>query len=155
MSRSLDSIDRKILQGLQRNGRITNQALADEVGLSARACLDRVRRLERDDYIESYRAIVSRKALGEPVVVHTEVMLVDQRQATLQQFERRALQCPEVVACYLVSGPYDYLVRFACHDLDHYQSISDAWINDLSMGVARITSYTELRSVKEFVGFPV
>ncbi len=151
----LDAIDQRILAELQRDGRMTNQALADRVGLSARACLDRVKRLERDRYIEGYRAVIARRALGDPIIVHAEVILVDQRQVTLQQFERRALQCAEVVACYLVSGPFDYLLRFACQDIDHYQHISDAWINDLSMGVARITSYTELRTVKEFAGFPV
>ena len=151
----LDAIDREILRTLQQDGRITNQALAERVGLSARACLDRVRRLEREHSIEAYRAIVGRRAHGELLVVHTEVTLVDQRQATLQQFERRALQCAEVIACYLVSGPYDYLVRFACADIEHYRRITDAWINDLTMGVARIVSLTELQTVKEFEGYPL
>lgn len=151
----LDAIDLRILSILQQNGRITNQALAERIGLSARACLDRTRRLERARYIEAYRAIIGRHAHGELLIVHAEVILVDQRQTTLQQFERRALQCPEVVACYLVSGQFDYLLRFACRDVDDYQRISDAWINDLSMGVARIVSYTELKSVKEFAGFPL
>jgi DNA-binding Lrp family transcriptional regulator len=151
----LDATDLRILRALQGDGRITNQALAERVGLSPRACLDRVRRLEREHGIEGYRAVIGRVALGAVVVVFTEVTLVDQRQTTLQQFERRAAKCPEVVACYLVSGQYDYLVRFACRDMDHYQSISDAWINDRSMGVARIVSHTELRVVKEFAGYPV
>ncbi|HEY0879552.1 MAG TPA: AsnC family transcriptional regulator [Zeimonas sp.] len=151
----LDEIDRRILRELQHDGRITNQALADRIGLSARACLDRVRRLERERSIEGYRAVVSRAALGDVLVVHAEVTLVDQRQATLQQFERRAAQCDEVIACYLLSGPYDYLVRFACSDIAHYRSLSDAWINDLAMGVARIDSHTELATVKEFDGYRV
>ena len=151
----LDEIDRRILRELQHDGRMTNQALAERVGLSPRACLDRVRRLERDRLVEGYRAIVGRAALGEVLVVHAEVTLVDQRQATLQQFERRAAQCEEVIACHLLSGPYDYLVRFACSDIEHYRRISDAWINDLGMGVARIVSHTELGTVKEFGGYPV
>lgn len=153
--RPLDEIDRRILRELQRDGRITNQALAGRVGLSPRACLDRVRRLERDRLVEGYRAIVGRAALGEVLVVHAEVTLVDQRQATLQRFEQRAVQCDEVVACHLLSGPYDYLVRFACSDVEHYRRISDAWINDLALGVARIVSHTELATVKEFGGYPV
>lgn len=151
----LDEIDRRILRELQRDGRMTNQALAERVGLSPRACLDRMRRLERDRVVEGYRAIVGRAALGDVLVVHAEVTLVDQRQATLQQFELRVAQCDEVIACYLVSGPYDYLVRFACSDIEHYRRISDAWINDLGMGVARIVSHTELATVKEFGGYPV
>ncbi|HLT26123.1 MAG TPA: winged helix-turn-helix transcriptional regulator [Zeimonas sp.] len=153
--RRLDEIDRRILRELQRDGRITNQALADRVGLSPRACLDRVRRLERERVIAGYRAIVDRSALGDALVVHAEVTLVDQRQSTLQQFERRAAQCEEVIACHLLSGPYDYLVRFACSDVEHYRRISDAWINDRSLGVARIVSHAELATVKEFVGYPV
>lgn len=153
--RELDEIDQQILRALQHDGRLTSQALARQVGMSARACLDRVRRLERERYIEGYRAIVGPRAYGELIVVHTEVVLVDQRHATLQLFEHRALQCPEVIACHLVSGPYDYLVRFACRDMTHYQGISDAWINDLSMGVARIVSHAELKAVKEFAGYPL
>lgn len=155
MTKRLDAIDLHILRTLQNDGRITNQALAQQVGLSPRACLERVRQLERSKYIEGYRAVVSRSALGEIVVVHVEVTLVDQRQTTLQQFERRALQCPEVVACYLVGGAFDYLVRLVCRDIAHYQQLSDAWINDLTVGVARIVSHTELKSVKEFGGYPV
>ena len=151
----LDEIDRRILRELQHDGRMTNQALAERVGLSPRACLDRVRRLERDRIIEGYRAIVGRTALGELLIVHAEVTLVDQRQATLQQFEHRAAQCDEVIACHLLSGPYDYLVRFACSDIEHYRRISDAWINDLGMGVSRIVSHPELATVKEFGGYPV
>lgn len=153
--RPLDDIDRRILRELQRDGRITSQALAERIGLSPRACLDRVRRLERERSIESYRAIVGRNALGDMLVVHAEVTLVDQRQSTLQRFEHRAAQCDEVIACHLLSGPYDYLVRFACSDVEHYRRISDAWINDLALGVARIVSHTELATVKEFDGYPV
>lgn len=151
----LDSIDQQILRALQQDGRITNQALAERVALSPRACLDRVRRLERERFIEGYRAIVGRRAYGELLVVHAEVVLVDQRQTTMQNFERRALQCPEVIACYLVSGASDYLVRFACRDIDHYRGLTDAWINDLTMGVARIVSHTEIAAVKEFEGYPL
>lgn len=150
-----DEIDRKILRILQLDGRVTNQALCEKVNLSPRACLERVRRLERAGGILGFRAVIGRDLLGPTVVVHTEVTLVDQRQTTLQQFEARALKCPEVIACHLVSGPYDYLVRFACRDLDHYQRISDGWINDLAMGVARIVSHTELKTVKEFGGYPI
>lgn len=153
--KTLDAIDLEILRTLQRHGRITNQALAGVVGLSPRACLDRLRRLERDRCIEGYRAVIGRRVLGDRLVVHAEITLVDQRQVTLQQFERHALQCPEVVACHLVSGPFDYLVRFACRDVEHYRGLSDGWINDPSMGVARIASHAELKTVKEFGGYPL
>jgi len=145
----------QILRILQQEGRLTNQALADRVALSPRACLDRVRRLERTGCIGGYRALIGRAALGQLVLVFSEVTLVDQRQATLQQFEQRAMRCPEVVACHLISGQYDYLVRLACRDIEHYRGITDAWINDLTMGVARIVSHTELKTVKEFGGWPL
>ncbi len=151
----LDAIDQQILRELQQDGRITNQLLAERVGLSPRACLDRVRRLERERFVEGYRAIIGRRAHGEMLVVHAEVVLVDQRQTTMQNFERRALQCPEVIACYLVSGASDYLIRFACRDIEHYRGLTDAWINDLTMGVARIVSHTEIAAVKEFDGYPL
>jgi Lrp/AsnC family leucine-responsive transcriptional regulator len=151
----LDAIDLKILRTLQADGRLCNQALCERAGLPPRACLDRVRRLEREGRIAGYHARIGRDAHGSLMVVHAEVILVDQRQATLAQFEQRAVRCPEGIACHLVSGPSDYLVRFACTDLAPYQRLSDSWINHRTMGVARIVSHTELRSVKEFAGYPV
>ena len=155
MSLQPDRVDRTLLALLQRDGRLSAQALSVEVNLSARATLNRVRRLEEAGLIEGYRAMLHRSALGEHVSVFAEIALKDQRQATVQRFEQAMVSSPEVVACYLVSGRYDYLVRLACRDLAHYRDLTSAWLDNVALGIDKIVTSTELQTVKEFAGFPL
>ena len=151
----LDRADLKLLDMLQQDGRVTVQALSEAIHLSARATLNRVRKLEAEGVIEGYRALVSRSALGEQICVFAEIALKDQRQAVIQRFEKRMAATPEVVACYIVSGRYDYLVRVACPNLAHYHRLINAWLDDASLGVEKIVTNIELQTIKEFAGFPV
>ncbi|MDB5871153.1 MAG: hypothetical protein JWQ07_595 [Ramlibacter sp.] len=151
----LDRADLQLLEMLQRDGRTTVQALSEAIHLSARATLNRVRKLEDQGIIEGYRALISRSALGEQICAFAEVALKDQRQAAIQRFERRMASAPEVVACYIVSGRYDYIVRIACPDLTHYHRLINAWLDDASLGVEKIVTNIELQTIKEFSGFPV
>jgi DNA-binding Lrp family transcriptional regulator len=151
----LDRADLKLLDMLQQDGRVTVQALSEAIHLSARATLNRVRKLETEGVIEGYRALVSRSALGEQICVFAEIALKDQRQAVIQRFEKRMAASPEVVACYIVSGRYDYLVRVACPNLAHYHRLINAWLDDASLGVEKIVTNIELQTIKEFAGFPL
>ena len=151
----LDRADLKLLDMLQQDGRVTVQALSEAIHLSARATLNRVRKLESEGVIEGYRALVSRTALGEQICVFAEIALKDQRQAVIQRFEKRMAATPEVVACYIVSGRYDYLVRVACPNLAHYHRLINAWLDDASLGVEKIVTNIELQTIKEFAGFPL
>ncbi len=144
----LDRIDLGILRALQQDGRLSAQALSERVSLSPRACLDRIRRLESAGYITGYRALLDRARLGAGIAVFAQITLTDQRTTTRQRFEARIARCDEVVGCWLVSGEFDYLVRLVCPDLDAYHRISNAWIDDLSMSVARVVSNAELETVK-------
>ena len=151
----LDRADLKLLELLQRDGRMTIQALSEAIHLSARATLNRVRKLELEGAIEGYRALVSRSALGEQVCVFAEIALKDQRQATIQRFEKRMAQSPEVVACYVISGRYDYITRIACPSLNHYHRLINEWLDEPSLGVEKIVTNIELQTIKEFAGFPL
>ena len=150
-----DRADLKLLDLLQRDGRTTVQALSEAIHLSARATLNRVRRLEAEGLIQGYRALVNRVALGEQVVVFAEVALKDQRQATLQRFEARMVASPEVVACYQISGRYDYLLRVSCPNLARYRELTDGWLDDVGLGIDKIVTNTEWQTIKEFAGFPL
>ncbi|MBX3655981.1 MAG: Lrp/AsnC family transcriptional regulator [Ramlibacter sp.] len=151
----LDRADLLLLDLLQRDGRTTVQALSEAIHLSARATLNRVRRLESIGVIEGYRALVSRSALGEQISVFAEIALKDQRQAIVRGFEQRMAATPEVMACYVVSGRYDYLVRVACPDLPRYHALISAWLDDPALGVEKIVTNIELQTIKEFAGFPL
>jgi Lrp/AsnC family leucine-responsive transcriptional regulator len=151
----LDRTDLKILDLLQGDGRMTNQALSEKVALSPRACLDRVKRLERSGVIGAYMALVEPRKLGNLLTVVVEVTLKDQTQATHQRFEARIRNCDEVIECFLVSGSCDYVLRLACRDLDHYRELTAAWTDDPTLGVEKIASKPELQTIKPFRGYPV
>src|SRR3954467_11028959 len=102
----LDRADLKLLELLQQDGRTTVQALSEAIHLSARATLNRVRKLESEGVIEGYCAMVNRAALVEQVCVFAEIALKDQRQASLQRFEKRMASTPEIVVFWVVTGRY-------------------------------------------------
>jgi DNA-binding Lrp family transcriptional regulator len=151
----LDRSDLKLLDLLQQDGRTTIQALSEAIHLSARATLNRVRKLESEGLIEGYRALVSRAVLGEQICVFAEIALKDQRQAVVQRFEKKMAGTPEVVACYVISGRYDYIVRIACPHLAEYHRLISAWLDDNTLGVEKIVTNIELQTIKEFAGFPL
>ena len=115
----------------------------------------RIRALEAQGHLRGYHAQLDRAVLGAHVAVFAEVALKDQRQATVRLFEQHAAACPEVIACHLVSGRFDYLVRFCCRDLAHYQQLTDAWLDQPALGIEKIVTSPELKTVKEFSGFPL
>ena len=154
-TRELDRIDRRILEILQLDGRITNQELSERVALSPRACLERVRRLERAGVVSGYMALIEPRKLGGLLTVVVEVTLKDQTQATHARFEQRAKASAEVIECFLVSGQCDYVLRLACRDLDHYRELTNAWTDEPALRVEKITSKPELQTIKAFRGYPL
>jgi Lrp/AsnC family transcriptional regulator of ectoine degradation len=149
---ALDQTDIKILSMLQQDGRSTIQKLAENVALSPRACLERVRRLEAAGVITGYQAVVEISRLSRPVNVFAEIML--EKQAQQARLERRLNAIEEVVECWEVSGAVDYIARFVCPDLAAYQAITNALIDDPGLGIARIVSHVALRPIRRFAGYP-
>ena len=148
----LDRIDIKILAALQRDGRSTIQNLAHKVGLSPRASLERVRRLESAGIIAGYQAVVDLGRLSRPVNVFAEIIL--EKQANSGRFEKRIAALEEAVECWEVSGTVDYVARFVCADLAAYEQLTSDLIDDETLGVARIVSHVALRPVRRFTGYP-
>jgi DNA-binding Lrp family transcriptional regulator len=148
----LDRIDIKILAALQRDGRSTIQNLAHKVGLSPRASLERVRRLESAGIIAGYQAVVDLGRLSRPVNVFAEIIL--EKQANSGRFEKRIAALEEAVECWEVSGTVDYVARFVCADLAAYEELTSDLIDDETLGVARIVSHVALRPVRRFTGYP-
>jgi Lrp/AsnC family transcriptional regulator, leucine-responsive regulatory protein len=155
MRDSLDLIDRTLLRCLQSDGSLSAQGLSGKVNLTARATLMRIHRLEKRGWIQGYSARIDRRAIGAHVMLFAEIALRDQRPVTQQQFEERARQTPEVLACYLLSGRYDFLVRFCCRDLAHYNELTNRWLGDVSLGIEKIATLTELATIKEFAEIPI
>src|SRR5438270_13965700 len=122
----LDAIDVKILAALQRDGRSTIANLAQRVGLSPRACLERVRRLEASGVIAGYQAVVELRHLSRPVNIFAEIIL--DKHANSGRFEKRLAALDEVVECWEVSGTVDYVARFVCADLAAYEELTSALV---------------------------
>jgi DNA-binding Lrp family transcriptional regulator len=141
----LDRIDINILTQLQKNGRMTNVKLADVVGLSASPCLQRVKRLERGGYIQNYKAFLNLSKITEYVTVYTEVYLNGHKREDFIKFENHLKQVDEVMECHLISGGYDYLLRFVTRNIAHYQEIIEAMV-DRNIGISKYFSYIVIKS---------
>ncbi|WP_432262655.1 Lrp/AsnC family transcriptional regulator [Cupriavidus sp. TMH.W2] len=112
-SPKLDDIDRRILRELRRDGRLSNARLAEQVGLSATPCWNRVRALEESGVIEGYAALLNQKALGLPDTVLIEVTLERHDDDMLYRFGKALAELPEVIEAHLLTGEYDYLIKVA------------------------------------------
>ncbi|MFA6311296.1 MAG: winged helix-turn-helix transcriptional regulator [Sterolibacterium sp.] len=141
----LDRIDINILTQLQRNGRVTNVDLADAVGLSPSPCLLRVKRLESAGYITGYNAHIDIAKLGETVTVFTEVTLSDHHREDFVKFEAAIRTIDEVIECHLISGGYDYLLKFLTRGVAHYQTVIES-ILERDIGVSKYFSYIVIKS---------
>tara|TARA_R110002020_G_scaffold34066_8_gene103450 strand:+ start:5039 stop:5503 length:465 start_codon:yes stop_codon:yes gene_type:complete len=142
----LDSLDIAILQELQKEGRLSNSALAERIGLSASACSRRLDMLEKTGVIKGYHARVSHKALDYRMIAIVHISLSGQFAKTLAEFESAVKLCPNVLVCYLMSGEYDYVLRIAARDLEDYERIHRDWLSALPH-VVKINSSFALREI--------
>ncbi|MER8436076.1 Lrp/AsnC family transcriptional regulator [Mesorhizobium sp. M1312] len=150
----LDQIDLKILDAVQRDGRITKLALADKVGLSPTPCWMRLRKLEKAGIVSGYHAKVAMRAVAPVATVLMEVTLASHRQADFDRFERVIRAVPEIIACWSVGGGVDYLLKVMARDIDAYQRLVDALL-EREIGIDRYFTYIVTKTVKEEVALPV
>ncbi len=150
----LDRTDRGLLAELQRDGRLTNRELAERVHLSESACLRRVRALEQAGVIDRYAAVVSQNKVGLPGNVFVSITLNRQDQTDLAAFEEAVRRVPEVMECYLMTGPQDYLLRVVVSDPSDFERVHSQHLTRLP-GVARVQSSFALRTVRKSDELPV
>lgn len=119
----LDDFDHRIIAALQGEARLTNVELAERVGLSPSPCLRRVKRLEREGYIEGYGARLQRVRVGLGLTVFLEIKIEAHANDRAEAFQDAVLALPEVVACHMVSGDFDYLLEVVVPDMAAYQRV--------------------------------
>jgi Lrp/AsnC family leucine-responsive transcriptional regulator len=151
---SLDAIDRKILRILQRDSLISNQSLADEVGLSPPACLKRVRRLRAAGVIRSTVALLAPEALGYPVLTVVRIKLDRPREKAMRDFEQRMRDLPRVEQCLTIAGDIDYVVLVRSKDVAHYQDFA-RHVLATAPGIRSYTSEIVLEAPKRTTELPV
>ncbi|MEH6458352.1 Lrp/AsnC family transcriptional regulator [Chitinimonas sp. JJ19] len=146
--RSLDTQDRKILRALQRNARLSNAELAEQVGLSTTACWNRTRQLENEGYIQGYVALIDQQKMGLADTVLLEVTLDRHEDDALARFGEELALLPEVLEAYLVSGEYDYLVKVAVDGTAGYERFLREKLYRIS-GIRHSRSMFVLRCMKQ------
>lgn len=150
----LDPIDLKILDAIQRHGRITKLALADKVGLSPTPCWIRLRKLEKAGIVAGYHARIAMRVVAPVAIVLMEVTLANHRQADFDRFERVIRDIPEIVACWSVGGGVDYVLRVMARDIDAYQRLVDGLL-EREIGIDRYFTYIVTKTVKEETVLPI
>lgn len=150
----LDPIDLRILDAVQRDGRITKLALAEKAGLSPTPCWMRLRKLEKAGIITGYHARVAPRKVAAIANVLTEVTLANHRQMDFERFERAVSAMPEIVACWSVGGGVDYILKVMTADIDAYQRLVDELL-DRELGIERYFTYIITKTVKEETLLPL
>lgn len=145
--RPLDRIDERILELLQRDGRLPVAELAREVHLTLTPCLERVRRLERQGYIEGYFARVSARRLGQRLLAFTEVTLDRTTADVFERFKAAMQLVEEVLECHMVAGGFDYLLKVRVADMDEYRRVLGDRISSVR-GVQQTQTYFVMEEVK-------
>lgn len=150
----MDAKDRQIIRELQKDGRITNQDLADRVNLSPSPCLRRLRLLEEAGVIKGYTALVDQKAYGLPITVFIRVRLERHGEAVVRTFEEHVARIDEVLDCYLLAGGDDYLLWVIVASLEAYEDFIRRKLHAIP-GVASIDTSFAYGVVKQTRVFPV
>jgi DNA-binding Lrp family transcriptional regulator len=150
----IDETDCRILELLQKDGRISNQDLADRVGLSPSPCLRRTRLLESGGVVQKYVALLNPGAVGRGLQAIVQVRLDHQTSTAVDRFEKEILKCPQVLECDLIAGDWDYVLRIAVRDLAEFREFC---VNSLAKigGVANVKSNISMKQVKYSTAFPL
>ena len=144
----LDQIDLDILAALQADGRMTNVALARQVGLSPTPCLERVKSLEAAGYISGYMACLAPASLGLGLTVFVQISLAQTSQTAFDDFRAAVRAIPEIQECHMVAGGYDYLLKVRVPDMAAYRNFLGVVLSGIP-GIRETHSYPVMEAVKE------
>ncbi len=151
---NLTKIDRNILRTLQNDGRISYTDLAKKVGLSVTPCIERVKRLESNGFIQGFSATLNPTQLDADLVVFVQIRLNHTSQENFAEFRRSVLELENIQSCFLVSGNYDYLLKARVADMAAYRELLGHRILKLP-AVQESTSYVVMEELKDSIAIPV
>ncbi len=154
MIERLDKVDIAISERLQRDGRLSNVKLAEQLSLSEASCWRKQKRLEEYGVIEGYQAILNRRKLGLGVMAFVQISCSDHSEEATQNFEKIIASAPQVLSCHNTTGEADFLLQVVARDLDSYSRFVEKVLRKLP-GVLSIRSNLSLREMKTTHRFPV
>jgi DNA-binding Lrp family transcriptional regulator len=153
-NQKIDDTDRRILNVLQKQGRISNADLAERVNLSASACHRRVQRLEDEGWIKDYVAMLDPRKVNVPATIFVEITLSAQADEVLEAFEKAVARIPDVLECHLMAGSADYILKVVAENTDDFARIHRQYLTRLP-GVAQMQSSFALRTVFKTTALPL
>ncbi|MEQ8506699.1 MAG: Lrp/AsnC ligand binding domain-containing protein [Rhodospirillales bacterium] len=149
---NLDTFDRRILDVLAGDGRITITDLSQKVGLSKTPCQNRMRRLEKDGFIVGYRAVLDPARLGAGHIAFVQVTLSSTTSSALETFNAAAREVPEIEQCHMIAGGFDYLLKVRTSNIDSYRKILGERISGLPH-VSHTSTFVVMESVVDLQVF--
>ncbi len=144
----VDKWEQRILELLQRDGRISNVDLAEQIGLSESPTFRRVKHLEREGYIHHYAAILDQRRLGFEVTAFVLVIMEKQPDTKTEEFHQRVLEEAHIIECHAMSGSHDYLIKLVAKNMDHFAELCMERILKFP-GVQHVESNFSLRKIKD------
>lgn len=150
----LSLTDMKILKLLQDDARITNQMLAERIGVSASPCWRKVHKLEENEVIQGYRAVLNRKKIGLGVMVFIRVAIDSHSEAEAKKFEEEVTLLEDVIACYSIGGDTDFLLQVVASNLDTFADFAMSVVRRLP-GIKEMQSMFVLKEIKPLVSYPI
>lgn len=149
-----DSTDKRILELLQENAQLTIKEIAGQINLSVTPVHERIRKLEREGYIDRYVCLLNRRKLGKSLLVYCHVTLDKQRKESFEEFNSAISKMPEVMECSVVSGNFDYMLKVVVTDSEEYNQFYQTKLSALS-SVLHISSYFVISEIKHTTGISV
>lgn len=151
---SLDQTDRRILELLQENAQFTMKEIASRINLSVTPVHDRIRKLEREGFIDKYVCLLNRRKLGKTLVVYCNITLDKQKRESFEDFNEAIVNMPEVLECSVVSGNFDYMLKVVVEDGEAYNQFYQHKLSALK-SVLHISSYFVISEIKYSTGISV
>ena len=151
---TLNKIDRKILRELQKDGRLKYSELANKVGLTTSPCIERIKRLEREGYIQSYTAVLNPEMLNAAMVVFVQVRLDRSIKNSFEKFRKFVLALAQVQECYLVTGNYDFIIKARVSNMEAYRKFLESDLLSIP-GVQESTSSVVIDPIKETLSLDI
>ena len=154
LKKCFDNIDTRILKALQRNGRLQNNELANEIGLSNSACLRRVNQLEESGVIDSYVALLNPKKVNCNLIVYALGSFFEEYPELKERFIFEVKLIPQIIECHFMAGTFDFLLKLCVSDLEEFNHIKTTYLNS-RLGIKTLKSEVTLKTVKSTTELPL
>lgn len=154
LKKRFDNIDTRILKALQRNGRLQNNELANEIGLSNSACLRRVNQLEESGVIDSYVALLNPKKVNCNLIVYALGSFFEEDPELKERFIFEVKLIPQIIECHFMAGSFDFLLKLCMSDLEEFNRIKSTYLNS-KLGIRTLKSEVTLKTVKYTTELPL